>query len=293
VLDTLDHVLLLVRDLRGAEARTAALLRRRASWRGAHPGAGTENVLFRLENTYLELLSPSGGPGPIGEGLAARLEAEGEGLLGMAFGTTDVAGWATDLRERGIAVGEPAAGMGRDEESGAMRRWRNAFLPVSASRGPLVFAIEHDSPPDALALRPPDPPEEAAVVGLDHIVVASRDLEASRALYAQLLGLRLALDRRFDERGLHMLFFRVGGVTVEVVGTLGAPAESDAPDHLSGLAWRVPDADAAREARIADGFDVTPVRDGHKPGTRVCTVRDGTCGVPTLLIEPAPRVSRS
>ena len=29
----------------------------------------------------------------------------------------------------------------------------------------------------------------------------------------------------------------------------------------------------------------TEVRDGRKPGTRVFTVRDGTCGVPTLVLE--------
>ena len=35
------------------------------------------------------------------------------------------------------------------------------------------------------------------------------------------------------------------------------------------------------------GLDVSEVRAGMKPGTRVFTVRDGTCGVPTLMIEPA------
>jgi hypothetical protein len=35
------------------------------------------------------------------------------------------------------------------------------------------------------------------------------------------------------------------------------------------------------------GFDVSELRDGRKPGTRVFTVRDGSCGVPTLMIEPA------
>jgi hypothetical protein len=58
-------------------------------------------------------------------------------------------------------------------------------------------------------------------------------------------------------------------------------------DQLWGLSWRVPNADAAR-TRLADaGLDVSEVRPGRKPGTRVVSVKDGTCGVPTLLIEPA------
>jgi hypothetical protein len=35
--------------------------------------------------------------------------------------------------------------------------------------------------------------------------------------------------------------------------------------------------------------DVSDIRTGRKPGTRVLTVRNGTCGIPTLLVEPATR----
>ncbi len=45
----------------------------------------------------------------------------------------------------------------------------------------------------------------------------------------------------------------------------------------------------ARARVSAAGFDVSSVRAGFKPGTRVCTVRGRPLGVDTLLIEPAPR----
>jgi hypothetical protein len=47
----------------------------------------------------------------------------------------------------------------------------------------------------------------------------------------------------------------------------------------------VPDAEAARARLAQAGFDVSEVRAGRKPGTRVLTLRDGTCSVPTLLLE--------
>jgi hypothetical protein len=50
----------------------------------------------------------------------------------------------------------------------------------------------------------------------------------------------------------------------------------------------VPDAQAARARLQAAGLDVSEVRGGRKPGTRVLTLRDGTCGVPTLLLERGP-----
>jgi catechol 2,3-dioxygenase-like lactoylglutathione lyase family enzyme len=287
VIDRLDHLLIAVGDLGAAADRYRALLGRPPSWRGEHPGAGSANVLFRLENTYLELLAPAG-EGPIGVQLRERLETHGEGLLGLAFGTPDLGQVVARLRERGLAISDPAPGEGRDLDSGARRRWENAFLSPEASRGPLLFAIQHHSSPDALPQRDPEGPRQSVVSGMDHVVVMSADLAASGDLYGDGgLGLRLALDRRFEARGTRILFFRVGGVTVEVAGPIDGGPDPAAPDRLWGIAWRVADVDAAVR-RLADrGFDPSEVRAGHKPGTRVCTLRAGTAGVPTLLIEPS------
>jgi len=128
------------------------------------------------------------------------------------------------------------------------------------------------------------------------VVVSTGDLDAARGLYGEQLGLRLALDRPFPKRGIQILFFRTGGLTVEVVGALGR-GESDGPeggaaayagasDRFGGLAWEVPDVGAARVRLLDEGFEVSEERVGHKPGTRVCTVRSRTHGVPTLLKGP-------
>ena len=55
------------------------------------------------------------------------------------------------------------------------------------------------------------------------------------------------------------------------------------------MSWRVADIDATRTRLVAAGIDVSEVRTGRKPGTRVLTVRTGTCGIPTLLVERTPR----
>ena len=54
---TLDHVVIAVRDLDAATADYTALLGREPSWRGEHPKYGTQNTLFRIDNTYIELLA--------------------------------------------------------------------------------------------------------------------------------------------------------------------------------------------------------------------------------------------
>jgi catechol 2,3-dioxygenase-like lactoylglutathione lyase family enzyme len=281
----LDHVILAVRDLAAAERTYARLLGRSASWRGEHPALGTRNVLFRVGEAYLELLAPGEGSGGW---LAERLAARGEGLVGFALATPDAEAAAKELGERGLHPAAPARGLGRDSESGAFREWRSVFLPPAETRGVLVFGIEHRSAPELLPEVPPPGAPEAAVHGIDHVVVQTADPDAAVRFYGEQLGLRLALDRSFPQWGARLVFFRVGRITVELAARLDAAADAAVPDRAWGISWRVGDADRAR-ARLAEaGFSVSEVRAGRRPGTRVFTVHGEPCGVATLVLEPTP-----
>jgi catechol 2,3-dioxygenase-like lactoylglutathione lyase family enzyme len=284
VLETLDHVVVAVRDLERAAETYGTLLGLRPSWRGGHPELGTANVLYRLRNTYLELLSP------VGKGLGARtlrehLDEHGESPFALAFGTPDAAACAGELRKRGLHPTDARESEGRDEASGAKRRWRSLFLPRTDTRGVTLFAIQHLTRPDALPPAEPMVDPASTVHGIDHVVISTEDPDASGVLYGDRLGIRLALDRTFEKRGVRLLFFRVGGVTVELASRLGSN-DADAPDSFWGISYQVSDVDAAQRRLIAAGFDVSETRGGHKEGTRVCTVRRETHGVATLLLGP-------
>jgi catechol 2,3-dioxygenase-like lactoylglutathione lyase family enzyme len=118
-------------------------------------------------------------------------------------------------------------------------------------------------------------------------VVSTGDPERAAALYGARLGLDMALDRSHPDWG-QLMFFRCGDLIVEVVKRPDAGADQT-HDKLWGLSWRVADIDATRARLLAAGIDVSEVRAGRKPGTRVMSVRDGTCGVQTLLLERTAR----
>jgi catechol 2,3-dioxygenase-like lactoylglutathione lyase family enzyme len=117
------------------------------------------------------------------------------------------------------------------------------------------------------------------------VVISTADPEGAAALYGARLGLDMALDRSHPDWG-RLMFFRCGDLIVEVTHKPGKAAET-APDRLRGICWRVADIDATHARLVADGLDVSEIRTGRKPGTRVMTVRKGTCGVPTLLVQPS------
>jgi catechol 2,3-dioxygenase-like lactoylglutathione lyase family enzyme len=119
------------------------------------------------------------------------------------------------------------------------------------------------------------------------VVIATADPERAAALYGARLGLDMALDRSHPEWG-RLMFFRCGDLIVELVHRPDPKADR-AHDKLWGLSWRVADIDATRARLTSAGVDVSDVRAGRKPGTRVMTVRSGTCGIPTLLVERTAR----
>ena len=125
----------------------------------------------------------------------------------------------------------------------------------------------------------------AEAPAIDHVVVRTPDADRAICLWRDRLGLRLARDRIFPERGLRLVFFRSGGMTLEFATSDPPPADGDAPDRFYGVSYRVSDLAARRERLLGAGVDVSPIRAGMRPGTSVASVRSGTAGVPTLLLQ--------
>ncbi|MDB5657209.1 MAG: glyoxalase [Tardiphaga sp.] len=271
----LDHVVVLTGDIEAGVAAYQALLARAPSWRSHSDGAAT--VLFTLANTTLELMAPDG-EGPASERLRQVLKAQGEGLASLCFRTDDIARMHRRLQRLALKPDAVVAAESRDLVSGATLSWQRTRAATDATRGVRHFFLELAEPrPLSTACN------DAPVTGLDHVVIATDDPERAAALYGARLGLDMALDRSHPDWG-QLMFFRCGDLIVELVHRPDAAADS-ARDRLWGLSWRVADLDATRTRLLGAGIDVSAVRAGRKPGTRVMSLRSGTCGVPTLLVE--------
>ncbi len=289
-LTSIDHVLVAVNNLGEATAAYERLLGRRVSLTGSHPAYGSANAIFQLQNTYIELITPAG-TGPFADILHKRLDEHGEGVVGLAFGTDDAQALSDEWRAQGLRASKPQAGEGRSPD-GTVREWRNVFVPPEDVHGLFFFAIEHVSDAASRPRAEATSSEDEALYGVDHVVVHTADGDDAIDLFGNKMGIRLALDRDAPQWGARMLFFRLGGITLEVIQRYGDdkhdPMPKDAPWEYWGMAFKAADVDKAQARLLEAGADVSDVRKGRKPGTRVATVRSGTCGVPTLLIGPDP-----
>lgn len=261
MITAIDHMALAVRDFGAAVDGYRRLLGREPK---LEPRDGAERAWFHFPNMALEVIAPSG-QGVAGDRVRARLDAAGEGLWIAAFKVDDLDGASRLLARRGLEV-EPAGTVARVRAAG------------------LDFVL---TPGRGAAFSAPIGAEDAAVAKLDHVVVHTPNADRALGLYGAKFGLDLRLDRSNETWGARQLFFRCGDAVFEVGASLKAPA-TDTPDRFGGLAWRVADPAAAQARIAAAGFDVSEVRPGRKPGTKVFTVRDAPGGAPTLMLSAEP-----
>jgi catechol 2,3-dioxygenase-like lactoylglutathione lyase family enzyme len=123
---------------------------------------------------------------------------------------------------------------------------------------------------------------QAAGMSVDHLVLRTKSADACIAFFAHELGIRLALDKTVPEWGGRMLFFRAGGLTLEVI-----ESAREKRNFFWGLAYQCRDLAVVGRSLQERGVEVSAVREGRKPGTRVATVKSHCLDIPTLLIEPA------
>ena len=275
----LDHVVVLLENIESGVKAYELLLGRAPSRRSQSDGA--ETVLFTLDNMSLELVAPMG-EGAAADRVREAMSISGEGLASICFRVDDVAKAHRRL-ERVALNPEPVVEVeSRDLDSGTSLRWKRTRTDTQISHGVRLFFIElaEERARSAAITQTP-------ILGLDHVVVSTGDSERAAALYGARWGLDMALDRSHPDWG-QLMFFRCGDLIVEVVRRPGAETERT-HDQLWGLSWRVADIEATRARLATAGIDVSEVRTGRKPGTRVMSVRDGTCGVRTLLLQRGAR----
>ena len=274
---SLDHLIIAVEDLEKATHNYQLIMGTPPVWTGMHKSLGTSNALFNFQNTYLELLSPTG------EGLGADLinhylKDAGEGLIGMVFATKDINGVYQSLQNHGFPLGEPADGEGTNSTDQKLRKWKNLFLPPDLTRGIFSFVIEHTEGnlPQLNSIEPSSPHK------LDHVVINTNDADGFIEIYKDIFNIRLALDKTIEHWQKRMLFFRLNKTTIEVI-----EQEDDLPpaDRLWGLAWEVKDIKKTCLRLKDEGVEVTSVKKGVKDRTYVATIKSHTHNVPTLLIE--------
>jgi len=278
MITSLDHFVLICPDIDTGVEAYETLLGAPPVWRAEDTEMGSATALFKVANTALELMAPKG-EGAVGTRLREMLAEGGPRITSLAYDVPDIGMAHHAFGQRGLVPSDVSGGVSTDLATGETRDWKRFRCADDACGGVKTFILQQTGG----ALLTPEPAEGAAV-SLDHLVINTPNPERAVALYGARLGLRFALDRTAEQWKTRFLFFRLGGLTLEVIHRLGETHEPDGPDSIWGLTWAAKDLEATRARLVEAGLTVSEIRKGRKPGSTVFTVKDGTLGVPTLFI---------
>ncbi|QPG70219.1 hypothetical protein [Mycolicibacterium mucogenicum] len=158
-------------------------------------------------------------------------------LVGRERGT-GIVGWAL----RGVPSDQPLDG-----------------IPTTSSDAPRPTPAEHAN----------------GAVSVDHVVLLSPDLKRTVATLAAVdVHPRRERDGQLGGRPMRQIFFRLGEVILEVVGSPDATGEG--PSALWGLTYVVQDIDATA---AFFGDRTAPVKPAVQPGRRITTLRHQEFGM--------------
>ena len=104
------------------------------------------------------------------------------------------------------------------------------------------------------------------------------------AHYGARLGIRFALDRTNKDWGARFLFYKLGGIVLEVIHRTGETHDPLAADEIWGATWKVRDLLAHHTRLSEQGVTCSEIRTGRKPGTQVFTVKSHNGGIPTHFL---------
>ena len=278
MIKSLDHVIIAVNNLEEAEYNYQNILGINSSWRGHHKEWGTSNSLFNLQNTYLELLAATG-DGAGSQLVKNKIKNDGEGLMGIVFGTKDLDSLRLKLINHCYSLPDQSEVEGFNAADNLKRTWISQFLPIELTRGLFSFIIQHKEGylPEAMKF------SGSAVKKLDHVVIKTNDADSFIRIYKNIFEIRLALDKFVETWKRRILFFKLNKTIIEVIEEKD---KNETPkDKLWGLAWEVEDIVKKKDELVANGIDSSEIKKGVKENTLVITVKSSTHNVPTLFIQ--------
>ena len=198
-----------------------------------------------------------------------------EGFFGLNFMSDDPKMTYSELKEKNIFLGEFQEVTFEDYNNNKFHSF--LFSIGEDLTSSLNISVSGD---DRFFIEKEKRTSDAMIKSVNQVVINTGNPDGVINLFEKNLKIRLALDKTFKEWSGRMLFFRIDGVTIEVIENDKIKGSAD----FYGIGWHTDDFRACYRSLIDKGFDLSEIRKGRKPGTLVSTLKNPMLGIPTILI---------
>jgi catechol 2,3-dioxygenase-like lactoylglutathione lyase family enzyme len=183
MLQGIDHIVIVVRELEAAAADYSALGFTVVRG-GRHSGLNTHNALVAFaDGCYFELIAFLAAPASHSHWWYEALQ-QGGGVVDFCARSDNIEDDAAVFRAAGAAIGAPFT-MGRERPDGCRISWVLA-VNEGATRGILPFLIRDITPRHERL--PPEHLHRNLASGVERLTIATHPLDAVRSIYEKVLG---------------------------------------------------------------------------------------------------------
>jgi catechol 2,3-dioxygenase-like lactoylglutathione lyase family enzyme len=279
----IDHIVALVDDAAAAGETYRNELGLPVAWT-LSAGDGWRSAAAWLGDASLELLEPLGQPQ-----FQRAFERSGPGLFMVAVEPAPINQAVEILRRRGARVADPVASRVTNERLREDQRgYRTAFISRRSTAGLNTFLCEYDSP-----FTPMEGGGGALKVKkLDHVIIATEDLENAKALWEKNIGLKedASMDRPLGA-GFKVARLPIGQAFLELVQPVAREGRffeqfQERGEGMFSISVEVEDLDDAVSFLTGRGVKVSEPEASIWPGARLARINhEYTHGVSIQLIE--------
>ncbi len=282
IVKRIDHIVALVEDADAALAQYQERLGFPVSWR-VSGGPGWRSNAIWFGNGSLELLQPDGG-----SGFESALERQGPGLFAIAFEPWPIEQAVAELRRREVQISEPMHEDTEEADRPDTLGFTTVFINRKHTAGTNTFLCQYDNP-----FVPQEGGQGALKVKkLDHVIIATEDVDDSAGLWAKNLGLNVdeSMDRPLGA-GFKVARIPIGESFLELVQPVAKEGRFYEQFHERGegmfsISVEVEDLDEAVDFLKGNGVKVSEPEPSIWPGARLARINHNDAhGVSIQLIE--------
>jgi catechol 2,3-dioxygenase-like lactoylglutathione lyase family enzyme len=284
----IDHIVALVADLDAAFSTYTKSLGLPISWQVESKDRWRSSAVW-LGNASLELLEPTAGNGATEAFFQRALEKRGQGLFLIAFEPPDIDYCVRALRRRGAQVADPTASPVYDpRRRDGLRGYRSAFISRRSTPGLNSFICHYDTP-----FTPQDGGRgPLKVKKLDHVIIATEDVDEAAALWEKNLGLKrdAALEHPLGA-GFKVARLPIGDAFLELVQPVEKKGRfyeqfQQRGEGMFSISVEVEDLDEAVSYLRGNNTKVSDPEPSIWPGARLARINhEYTHGVSIQLIQ--------
>lgn len=267
-----QNIFLATKTIEKTSQKFSIFFQRKPNFIGQSRKLGIDIISFGLNKTNICLISPKNS-GIWSEKLNNFLKYKGEGIFGINLFSNDFNNDYNNFVKKHLKLsGKIESSFEGNNDIEIKFSFFNILDKTIESLNILVSSkIDFQDNKSSL---------KNNVSKVNQLVIQTEDPDTIKEIFEGKLSIRLALDKTFKKWAGRMLFFRLGGVTLEVIEGKDIKQNSE----YFGIGWHADNYNKCYDDLINDGFRLSEIRAGRKEGTLVSTLKEPILNIPTILI---------